>query len=108
MRDDRADSSGTAAGGAMSQQGPHSVRPPRADDRLMRDIVFGISGYPAVLVAHELKLYPLLAERPRTIPEVCDALGIRPRPAEALVSVSASLGLLTEVDGRYSLSAVAE
>jgi len=74
----------------------------------MRDIVFGISGYPAILVAHELKLYPLLVERPRTIHEVCDALGIKLRPAEALVSVNAALGLLEESDGRYSLSAVAE
>ena len=92
----------------MSQQEPHSVRRPRTDDRLMRDVLFGISGYPAVLVAHELKLYSLLAERPRTITEVCDALSIKPRPAEALVSVSAALGLLKESDGRYSLSAVAE
>jgi ubiquinone/menaquinone biosynthesis C-methylase UbiE len=74
----------------------------------MRDVLFGISGYPAVLVAHELKLYSLLAERPRTIPEVCEALRIKPRPAEALVSVSAALGLLEETDGRYSLTAVAE
>ena len=48
----------------------------------MRDVLFGISGYPAVLVAHDLKLYPLLAERPRTLPEVCDALNIAPRAAE--------------------------
>src|SRR5215216_3385057 len=92
----------------MTQHGPDSVRHPRSDDRLMRDIVFGISGYPAVLVAHELKLYPLLAERPRTIPEICDALDLKPRPAEALVSVSAALGLLEESDGRYALSALAE
>jgi hypothetical protein len=55
-----------------------------------------------------LNLYSLIAEQPRTIPEICAALGIKPRPAEALVSVSASLGLLTEADGRYSLSALAE
>lgn len=92
----------------MSQQEPYAVRRPRTDDRVMRDVVFGVSGYPAVLVAHELKLYALLAERPRTIPEVSAALGIALRPAEALVSVSAALGLLTELDGRYSLSATAE
>jgi hypothetical protein len=92
----------------MSEQEPHSVRRPRTDDRLMRDVLFGISGYPAVLVAHELKLYPLLAERPRTLPEVCDALSIRPRPAEALVAVNAALGLLEESGGRYSLSPTAE
>jgi hypothetical protein len=92
----------------MSQQAPQPIRRPRADDRLMRDIVFGISGYPAVLVAHELKRYPLLAERPRTIPEICAALDLKPRPAEALVSVSAALGLLEEADGRYALTATAE
>ena len=84
----------------MGQPEPSRVRRPRADDRLMRDVLFGISGYPAVLIAHDLKLYPLLAERPRTLPEVCDALHIAPRAAEALVSVSTALGLLEERDGR--------
>ena len=55
---------------------------------MMRDVLFGISGYAAVLVAHDLKLYPLLAAQPRTLPEVCDALHIAPRAAEALGSVS--------------------
>ncbi len=88
------------------EQGP--VRRPRADDRLMRDVLFGISGYPAVLVAHDLKLYPLLAERPRTLPELCHALNIAPRAAEALLSVNTALGLLAERDGRFSLTPVAE
>ena len=48
------------------------------------------------------------AERPRTLPEVCDALNIARRPAEALVSVSTALGLLEERDGHYSLAPVAE
>src|SRR5262249_6180265 len=76
--------------------------------RLTRDARFGVSGYPAVLVAHDLKLYPLLAEEPRTLPEICDALHIAPRAAEALVSVSTALGLLEERGGRYSLTPVAE
>jgi len=92
----------------MGQPEPGRVRRPRADDRLMRDVLFGISGYPAVLVAHDLKLYPLLAERPRTLPEVCDALNIALRPAEALLSVSAALGLLEERDGRYRVTPVTE
>jgi len=74
----------------------------------MRDVVFGIAGHLAVLVAHDLKLYPLLAERPRTLPEICSALNIAPRPAEALVSVSTALGLLEERDGQYSLTPAAE
>ena len=48
------------------------------------------------------------AERPRTLQEVCDALNIASRPAEALVSVSTALGLLEERDGRYALTPVAE
>jgi len=74
----------------------------------MRDVLFGIAGYPAVLVAHDLKLYPLLAEQPRSLPEICDALHIAPRAAEALLSVSTAVGLLEERDGRYCLTPVAE
>jgi SAM-dependent methyltransferase len=92
----------------MRQPEPGPAGRPRADDRLMRDVLFGIAGYPAVLVAHDLKLYPLLAERPRTLPEICNAMNIASRPAEALVSVSAALGLLEERDGRYSLTPMAE
>ena len=92
----------------MSQPEPSQIRRPRADDRLMRDVLFGVSGYPAVLVAHDLKLFPLLAERPRSLGEVCDALQIAPRPAEALLSLNASLGLLEEHDARYCLTAIAE
>lgn len=92
----------------MTQKEPQTVRRPRTDDRLMRDIVFGISGYPAVLVAHDVKLYLLLAGRPCTLSDVCTALDLQPRAAQALVSVSAALGLLEETDGRYSLTDVAE
>src|SRR5260370_26409198 len=92
----------------MSQPEPSQIRRPRADDRLMRDVLFGVCGYPAVLVAHDLKLFPLLAERPRSLGEVCDALQIAPRPAEALLSLNASLGLLEEHDTRYCLTAIAE
>ena len=93
---------------SMRQPERGRVRRPRADDRLMRDVLFGISGYAAVLVAHDLKLYPLLAAQPRTLPEVGDALHIAPRAAEALVSISTALGLVEERDGWYSLRPVAE
>ena len=47
----------------MRQPEPGRIRRPRADDRLMRDVLFGISGYPAVLVAHDLKLLQYEAGR---------------------------------------------
>jgi predicted transcriptional regulator len=58
--------------------------------------------------AHRLKLFPLLAEKPRTLPELCAALHIAHRPAEALLSLCASLGFIQVQDGEYSLTPVAE
>ncbi len=78
------------------------------DDRRIWDILSGIFGYPAVLVSHDLKLFSRLAEKPRTLPEVCEAVGIASRPAAALLSVNASLGLIRLEDDRYSLTPLAE
>lgn len=92
----------------MSQQSSGEIHRPRTDDRPLWDVVFGLYGYPAVLLAHRLKLFPLLAEKPRTLPEVCAALHVARRPAETLLSVCASLGLLQVQGGYYSLTPVAE
>jgi hypothetical protein len=40
------------------------LRAPRVDDRALWDVMPGLWGYPAVLVAHELKLFELLAAKP--------------------------------------------
>jgi hypothetical protein len=92
----------------MNEPPPATIRRPRSDDRPLWDVVLGVYGYPAVLLAHRLKLFPLLAENLRTLSEVCAALDIARRPAEALLSVCASLGLLQVQDGRYSLTPVSE
>jgi hypothetical protein len=63
---------------------------------------------PAALLAHDLKLFPLLAAQPRTLSEVCEALHLAARPAEALLSVCGVLGLTQVQDGRYSLTPTAE
>jgi hypothetical protein len=49
----------------MSQHDSTTIRKPRTDDRPLWDVVLGAYGYPAVLLAHRLKLFPLLAEKPR-------------------------------------------
>src|SRR5574341_1820707 len=92
----------------MCDQNPKAFRKPRADDRLLWDIMMGIYGYHAVLLAHDLKLFPLLAKKPLTLPEISDVLHIARRPAQALVSVCVSLGLITAADGRYSLTPLSE
>ena len=48
----------------MSQHDSTTIRKPRTDDRPLWDVVLGLYGYPAVLLAHRLKLFPLLAEKP--------------------------------------------
>jgi hypothetical protein len=92
----------------MSQGTSGAIRKPRTDDRPLWDVVLGVYGYPAVLLAHKLKLFPLLAEQPHTLPEVCAALHIARRPAEALLSVCASLGLIHMQEDYYSLTPVSE
>lgn len=92
----------------MSQQSSGASHRPRTDDRPLWDVVLGLYGYPAVLLAHRLKLFPLLAEKPRTLPEVCAALHVARRPAATLLSVCASLGLLQVRDSYYLLTPVSE
>jgi methyltransferase family protein len=82
------------------------LRAPRADDRRLWDVMLGIWGYPAVMVAHELKLFELLDEKPLTLEEICKMKRLARRPAETLLALCASLGLLSLRRGRYSLTAL--
>jgi len=92
----------------MNEKSIPAIQRPEMDDRSIWDILAGIFGYPAVLVSHDLKLFSLLGEKPRTLSEVCDALGIASRPASALLSVNTALKLVALKDGRYALTPVAE
>lgn len=78
------------------------------DDRPVADVVLGVYGYNAVLAAHRLKLFPLLAAGPRTLPDVCAALGIKPRPAQAILAAASALGFAQLADGSWSLTPVSE
>ena len=92
----------------MSQHTSEAIRRPRTDDRLLWDILCGIWGYPAVLVAHELKLFALLADKPLSLDEICAAKHLARRPAHTLLAVATSLGLLRLSDGRYALTPLTE
>jgi hypothetical protein len=63
--------------------------------------MLGIWGYPAVLIAHE---FELLAEKPLTLDELCKAKQLARRPAETLLAVCSSLGLVSRHGDRYSLT----
>lgn len=92
----------------MAQDNGSNVQVPLVDDRPVWDVVFAIYGYPALLLAHRLKIFPLLAEGARTLPEICDALNIKPRPAEAILTAATALGFLSLQEGCYALTPVTE
>ena len=85
-----------------------TIRKPRTDDRVLWDVWLALWGYPAVIVAHQMKLFNLLGERPRTVSGVCEELKIAPRPASTLISLCESLGLISLDDGKYKLTPMAE
>ncbi|HNP27214.1 MAG TPA: methyltransferase, partial [Nitrosomonas sp.] len=72
----------------MTQNNTSNIQVPQVDDRPLWDVIFAIYGYPALLLAHRLKIFPLLAENPRTLPEICGALNIQQRPAEAILTTA--------------------
>ena len=92
----------------MAQHNFVAIRKPRADERPLWDLMEAAIGTYGLLVAHNLKLFPYLAEQPRTLQEVCDALKIVRRPADALLTLCVSAGLLRVQDRRYSLTSLAE
>jgi hypothetical protein len=53
-------------------------------------------------------VFPLLAEKARTLPEICDELHIKRRPAEAILTATTSMGFLELQEGRYALTPLAE
>ena len=78
------------------------------DDRPVTDVILDGYGYNAVLVAHRLKLFPLLASGPCTLSDVCTALNIKQRPAQAILSAATALGFVQFTDGSYSLTPLSE
>jgi hypothetical protein len=81
---------------------------PRSDDRPLWDVCHSFYGYPTIFIAHKLGLFRTLGDRPMTLPEVCEALGVKPRPADVLLTAATTLGFLALDDGSYSLTPLAE
>jgi hypothetical protein len=81
---------------------------PRCDDTKLIQALDAMMGSYALLVAHDLKLFPVLGRGSRTLAEVAAALGIAERPAEALLCVAAAQGFVEFSNGAYSLTPTAE
>jgi predicted O-methyltransferase YrrM len=92
----------------MALQPPLNTQQPRGDDRPLWDVVFAVYGFPALLIAHRLKVFSLLEQGARTLPEICTALNIKRRPAITILSAATAQGFLSLHDQRYSLTPLAE
>jgi Dimerisation domain len=92
----------------VEQTASRDIIGPRTDDRRTWDVVFGVYGFPALLLAHKLKLFSLLASRPRSLAQVCETLGIKRRPAEAILTAAVALGFLELRNRQYSLTPLTE
>ena len=84
----------------MPQHLIEDMQQPRADDRPLWDLLAAARGYTALLVAHDLKLFTLLGEHPRTLQEICAELKLASHPAEALLTMLESLTLVQAQNGR--------
>lgn len=83
-------------------------RPPRQDDRPLWDVMFAVYGYPALLIAHRLKVFSLLETGPHALEEICNILNIKRRPAEAVLAAATALGFLSLQDKLYALTPLSE
>jgi protein-L-isoaspartate O-methyltransferase len=89
---------------------PHlleDIRTPRTDDRPLWDLIAAARGYTAMLIAHDLRLFAYLGERPRTLEEICTALQLADHPTEGLLTMLASLSLVHAQNGHYALTPLA-
>ncbi|AOI50308.1 methyltransferase [Burkholderia oklahomensis] len=81
---------------------------PRRDDIAIYDITLGLFVSPAMLIAHRAGLFRQLDGRPSTLGELCAALGLARRPAEALVNIAVALGFVRRDADRYALTTLGE
>ena len=78
-----------------------------ADDKPLWDVVFAVHGYPAILLAHKLRIFALLAPKPLSLAAICAALQTAQRPTRAILAAAASLGFLHDEDDSYGLTDLA-
>lgn len=81
---------------------------PQTDGKKVWDVINALYGYPVVLVAHELGLFPLLKQKPLTFPEISQNLHLTDRSTRAVLSICTSLDFLQVNNGNYSLTTVAQ
>ncbi|WP_323121111.1 methyltransferase [Burkholderia alba] len=81
---------------------------PRHDDVAVHDVTLNLFAFPAMLIAHRLGLFRRLGAGPCPLDGIGAALGLRRRPAEALVNVAVALGFVRNQTGRFALTTLGE
>ncbi len=76
------------------------------DNKPLADVVSGLIGFPAILTAHDLEIFPLLSQSALSLEEICQIKNLTPRAAAAMLSMCVSTGLLSKTSGLYSLTAL--
>ena len=76
---------------------------PQCNDESLLEIVYSTFGNFGLLTAHKMRLFTIIGAEGLTGPEVANALGISERPAEILLTILTTQGLLLLDAGRYFL-----
>jgi hypothetical protein len=92
----------------MAEQVLDTIRRPRTDGRTVFDAGCAVYGYMAMQIAHTRGLFRLLEGKRLELAEICEALQLQPRTAQALLSAVTASGILELSEGRYGLTAEAE
>ncbi len=79
---------------------------PTCDDKSIWEVFLSRFEWPALTLADELGLFPLLWERPRDCAEVAAVLEIKTRATEAILGVLSGLGFVVHRDGKFHLTDV--
>ncbi len=85
------------------------ITKPQEDDKHLLGIIFGLTSAQALYVAHDLKLFPTLAQKPMSFSDVCETLELLPRPTQSLLSMCASQKLIQINEfNKYELTQLAK
>ena len=75
---------------------------PVTDVRQISDIAYGFMASKALFTGLHLDVFSRLSDRPKTLEELAEEVGVKANRLQALLTACVSLGLLTQQEGRYA------
>ena len=75
---------------------------PVTDVRQISDIAYGFMASKALFTALHLDVFSRLSDRPKTLEELAEEIGVKQNRLQALLTACVSLGLLTLQEGYYA------